>query len=314
MRLGVAYYGSHLRSHLREDLGEIKEIGCDDVVITLSENDMAYFPGKAKFAKQVADEMGLRIFAVPWGFGNLFGGGRISKFVLDRPETMQIDLSGEAKGVGCYNNPIFQNKYNEFIRQISELEYNGILIDEPTSIDCYCDSCKKRYKSMYDGDLVSADPEEIEKFRKDSVINFVKNVLSFITKNNVDLITQIAMMPTDKELWERIASLSALDIMGVDPYWLVKGRQKDFSWFEALSEEGVRVSRQKGKKSLIWINCWNIPKGDEEQIYKGIVRASEFDPDMIYAWSFKGAAGTSETCDDPVSAWNSLIRGYRELS
>lgn len=149
MRLGTAYYGAFLEKHVRLDMEEIKNAGCGDVCVTLSENDMKYFPGKARLAPEIGKRYGLRLYAVPWGFGNLFGGGRMSTFILDNPEAMQIDVNGEIVGEGCYNNEIFRDRYISFITKIDTLGFDGILVDEPTPIDCYCDACKRKYKELY---------------------------------------------------------------------------------------------------------------------------------------------------------------------
>ena len=317
MRFGCAYYGSHFESHLSVDLREIKQVGCDDVVITLSENDMSYFPGKVRLAPEIAKKVGLRLFAVPWGFGNLFGGGTISKFVLDFPESLQIDSKGKIVGMGCYNNEIFKDNYRKYILEVGELGYDGILVDEPTSIDCYCSACKEKYRLFCNKELQFAnrDVEKNEEFRKECVVSFVKEMADFV-KNETNLITQIAMSPHDFEIWNRVADIPSIDIFGVDPYWLVENskahKPRTLDWFIEKSEKAVEISKITQKQSLIWINCWHIPAGREEEIYEGVAKVKQIEPDMIYAWSYKGGLGTYEACDNPLKAWENLINGYTE--
>ncbi len=323
MRLGTAYYGAFLEEHVRLDMEEIKNAGCGDVCITLSENDMKYFPGKARLAPEIGKRYGLRLFAVPWGFGNLFGGGRMSTFILDNPEAMQIDAEGGLVGAGCYNNEIFRDHYRAFIEKIDVLGYDGILVDEPTPIDCYCDACKRKYKGIYGETLPSAainniDPSPqrvtpLREFRKECVIDFTRGMCDYVKASTRGLLTQVAMMPVDFQMWERIAAIESLDIFGVDPYWLLKDRKKPFEWFVRMSQRALDLCRRMEKVSLIWINCWNIAAGDEEEIGCGVREAASLEPDMIYAWSFKGAAGTNEACENPRKAWEALVKEYREL-
>ena len=315
MQFGCAYYGSHLESHLNYDLNDIRQAGCVDVVITLSENDMRYFPGKLRLAPEIAAKKGLRLFAVPWGFGNLFGGGTISKFVLEFPESMQIDSLGRSAGMGCYNNQIFRDNYMKFILDVSEQGYAGVLVDEPTPIDCYCSACRQKYRSMYNADLRpdSKDTTKIAEFRKECVISFITEMADFV-KNKTKLISQIAMSPLDRELWERVANIPSIDIFGVDPYWLVQNskahKQRTFEWFMDMSAKAVKVAQKAKKPSVIWMNCWRIAAGREEEICKGMLAVKGLKPDMIYAWSYKGGLGTHEACDNPAKAWDNFIKGF----
>ena len=67
MRTGVSYMGHHNPKYLNLDLGEMKELQLDDVLLAAQENDFVYFPGKLEFTPKIAAEYGLRPMAIFWG-------------------------------------------------------------------------------------------------------------------------------------------------------------------------------------------------------------------------------------------------------
>ena len=311
MELGIAYYGAYLPEHLEKDFRNIRDSFCDYVVITISENDMCYFPGKWQLAPKIAHDQGLKIYAVLWGFGSTFGGGRISKLLTEYPEVFQIDQNGRMVGAGCFNNPLFRKTYVEYIKNLSNYGYDGYLIDEPTPNNCYCSWCQKKYREKYNENLPEKQTSRVHTFRVDSTLDFVgevsKNIKSAVHHARIS----IAVMPQDRSLWCKIASMRTIDIFGTDPYWLPKG--EDISYLMDHSREAVKICKEYEKTSEIWINCWKIPQGKEKEIYEGTLNVARIAPDRINAWSYKGGMGTNETSDDPLSAWSQLVKAYKKI-
>lgn len=310
MELGIAYYGAYLPEHLEKDFRNIRDSFCDYVVITISENDMCYFPGKWQLAPKIAHDQGLEIFAVLWGFGSTFGGGRISKLLTEYSEVFQIDQNGKIIGAGCFNNPLFRKTYVDYVEKISHYGYDGYLIDEPTPNNCYCPACQRKYKDKYNEDL-SADSSHIHAFRVESTLDFIREVSRNVKSLAEGALISIAVMPQDKSLWNKIAGIEDIDIFGTDPYWLPMG--KDISFLVDTSKEALNVCKKYKKTSEIWINCWKIPQGKEEEIYEGTLKIARLAPDKISAWSYKGGMGTNETSDDPLSAWSQLVKAYKKI-
>ena len=70
----VSYYGFNYVEHAEKDFIEMKEHGCDTVILAITEFDMDFwFPNINNIVK-TAHKVGLRVIADTWGIGKYFGG------------------------------------------------------------------------------------------------------------------------------------------------------------------------------------------------------------------------------------------------
>ncbi len=301
MRTGVAYIGHHSPKHLKVDLSAIKQIGCDDVFLAAQEIDFIYKPGKLEFFAKIAKIFNLRPIAIFWGALNLFGGGQSSQFLLDVPEAHQVQKDGAYHPAGCYNNPVCVDYITKMIDRIAEYGFAGYFIDEPTTIDCYCASCQELFKSMLSGKLVDAQPQTIQEFRKKSVIHYIQAITAYLKKTHPALESFCCIMPEDKFLWEDTVLIKNLDNLGTDIYWA----NDDINVEEMvpLVQEMAHLCKDNNKKHHQWLQAWGVQKGRESRIKaQGEILLRE-KPDALYAWAYEGQIGTSESCADPVLAW-----------
>lgn len=123
---------------------------------------------------KIAHGQGFEIYAVLWGYGSTFGGGRISKLLTEHPEVFQIDKNGKMVGAGCLKNPSFGKIYVNYIERLSHYGYDGYLIDEPTPNDCYCPSCQEKYRKIYNEDLPREETCNLRTFRTESALDSVR--------------------------------------------------------------------------------------------------------------------------------------------
>lgn len=311
MRLGVAYYGSYLPWHLERDLRDIYDSGCDDVLVTLQENDFKVFRGKVQLTAKIAHKIGLKAVANFWGYACMLGGGRVSKLLTDNVEAWQVNKEGKRVGVGCMNNPYVYNTLVEMIRDAASYEYDGFFIDEPTRAECFCRYCQEKFRSEYGGSILKADPNDLSKFRARSVTEFLGSVCREVKEIDAKLETSTCIMPIDRDLWEEAVKIESLDYFGTDPYWLLSNQP--VSSVVESTRRVIDLCRRHKKKSLMWILCWKIPKGKEHEIYKATTLCAKEGPDALYAWSYRGGLGTYEESDDPDEAWANLIKAYREI-
>jgi hypothetical protein len=71
------------------------------------------------------------------------------------------------------------------------------------------------------------------------------------------------------------------------------------------------MCRRQGKAHHQWLQCWDVREGREGRIFdQGRVILRE-KPDALYAWAWKGQAGTSESCANPDKAWREAERILR---
>ena len=171
------------------------------------------------FFPQIAKDLGIKPYIIFWGALNYFGGGKSSQFLLDNPRAHQVQKDGSYNCAGCYNNQdaIF------YIKQLIDLSvargFQGYFIDEPSLLDCYCESCQELFKKSLDGDLHLASELQKFKFRQDCVTNYVKTITDYIRGKHLHIDTMCCVMPQDKVLWDSISELSGVDGLGTDIYW-----------------------------------------------------------------------------------------------
>lgn len=76
----VSYYGMNYVEHAEKDFIEMKEHGCDTVLLALTEFDLDFwFPNINEIIK-TAHKVGLRCIADTWGIGKYFGASRYRCF------------------------------------------------------------------------------------------------------------------------------------------------------------------------------------------------------------------------------------------
>lgn len=315
MRLGVSYIPSHLPHHIEEDLAELVEIGCKDVLFAIQENHLVTLEGVLRFGPDLALKAGLRPQAVIWGFANTFGGGTISKIMLDNPSLWRLKADGTREAKACLKNPaLFEHLYI-YAKKLVEAGFELIIVDEPTKQECFCEHCKKSFTSLFGGHLEYAtDADDYEIFRKKTTIDYTSMACRTFKRVSKDLETACCLMHIDRDCWEETAKIEELDMLGTDPYWLVPICNLTLDEALHFATTMKDICREYRKKSQVWLNCWGIPKGVEEEIYKGGKQLAEITFDSFFTWSYRGGLGTNEECARSDIAWQHVVRLYRELS
>ena len=301
MRTGCSYMGHHNPRHMAADCRQLGQLGCDDVFLAAQENDFVWMTGKVDFFPRVAREHGLRPIAIFWGALNLFGGGRQSHFLLDHPEGHQVNRQGGYSCEGCYVNPACVGRIREMIDRIAAAGFEGYFIDEPTHLQCYCDSCRRRFHEWYGGDLAAAPEREVFDFRSRCVVDYVSTIAGYVKAQYPHIETMTCLMECDKVMWEPTAAVKGLDNLGSDIYWVNSDR--DVEEMTPLLREMAALCKKHGKVHHEWLQCWIVKKGREQRIIeqgKILVREK---PDAPYVWAYLGQLGTVEACEDPDLAW-----------
>ncbi len=160
MRTGVSCLCHHNPKHIQLDLDEMKSAEVDDLVVAAQENDFSNFVGKIEYVPKMAKAMGIRPIIGMYGLLNLFGGGRMSNILLDRPEGFQVAEDGSHLPEGCFVNPVCVKRVNRMLDAAANSGFEGYYIDEPTpQRRCFCASCKSKFAETCGGDLAKGDPE-----------------------------------------------------------------------------------------------------------------------------------------------------------
>ena len=314
MELGVSYIPAHLPYHIEADMRHLKEMGCTEVLFALQENHKKILNGALRFGARIAKENDLRPYAAVWGYANTFGGGRMSNILLEDVNMWRVSKDGRPFPLACLNRPKLVHEFVKITQDCHDHGYEGIFVDEPTIQECFCPICQELFLNQFGKDIRESEgTEEYRTFQKKTVKIYTQEVCGKVKALDRNQKTITCIMPQDHELFESVASISELDILGTDPYWLaVKGMgMEDACKYARLLKEKCK---EKNKSSQIWLNCWRIPEGLEEDIYTGGKMLAEVGCDSFYTWSFRGGLGTNEECDNPEKAWRSVFKLYRELS
>jgi len=302
MRTGVSYMGHHNPKHIETDVRQMRELRLDDVLVAAQENDFVHFTGKLEFTPRLAREHGLRPIAIFWGVLNLFGGGRSSQFLLEHPEGFQVARDGSHRAGGCYVNPLCVARIQEMIDIVADLGFVGYFVDEPTPLrECFCPSCRARFEEWAGGDLMQADPETEEAFRRRCVLDYVQTIADYCAARHPALETMCCIMPVDREMWQAVGSIPSLRNIGTDIYWVNECR--DVEEMRPMVREVAAIARQHGKRHHEWLQCWAVRRGLEGRILEQGRILVEEQPDALYVWAWEGQIGTTETCEDPARAW-----------
>ena len=310
MRTGVAYMGHHNPKHIKTDMEDIRRLGCDDVLLAAQENDFVYMTGKLEFFPKLAKDFGIRPLAIFWGLLNLFGGGRSSQFLLEYPDAHQVSCSGAYNPMGCYNHAHALGYVKQMIDCIAELGFEGYFIDEPTLSECFCPACRALFEEIYSADLRRADEADIKDFRQRCVGRYIELLSGYIKQTYPKLETLCCLMPGDKDVWESAAGIKNLDNLGTDIYWV--NEDVDVKEMTPLVRDMARICKAHDKKHHQWLQCWGVRKGREQRIKEqGEVLLAE-KPGALYVWAYEGQSGTSESCDDPETAWEAACEILRK--
>jgi hypothetical protein len=315
MDLGVSYIPAHLPEHIEADMHHLAEIGCTEVLFALQENHLHILTGALRFGAHIARAHALRPYAVIWGFANTFGGGRMSKAMLDDPELWCHTPDGVPYAEACLNNPHLVDRFVELAALCRDHGYEGMFVDEPTKQECFCPHCQEAFAAHGGGALApSRGSAEYVTFRAQAVRDYTAGVCRRVKELAPHLGTITCVMPRDRDTWADVVAIAELDVFGTDPYWLLSGGRMTLEQAVAHAADAQQISVQHGKRSQVWLNCWGIPQGREEEIRTGGRALAEVGCDSLYTWSYRGGMGTNEECDDADRAWASVVQLYRELS
>ena len=323
MELGVSYIPPANPRHVAADLGELAQMGCSHVLFALQENHLDTLPGPVRHGPALARAAGLEPQVVIWGFLNTFGGGRMSRIMLEDPTIWRREPDGRPRPLACLNNPAVVGHLTPIVTRLRDAGFSTLFIDEPSGQQCFCEHCARLYARFGDEPLAAAaqtpgaqgNADAYRAFRQWTVVDYIRRASAAVKQADRDMGTTCCLMPHDRACWSAAASdVPTLDVLGTDPYWLLPSQKLTFDQALRDARDMHALCGRHGKRSQIWLNGWAIPAGVEEQIYQGGLALAAVGFDSFFTWSYRGGIGTNEECDRPDVAWAQVVRLYRELS
>ena len=172
-RFVVSYFANRMPEHFGQDLDEMKRGGCNEILLTYSENDMEFYAGMMKQFVSMAREKGFETYAGPWSLGGVFGGA-YSKYVALHVDEREVLNNGDRPPAACLNNPHFRLFFRDWIHSAIDCGFDSIFFDEPHFFmpgwgnlykaeqqdiwGCRCPFCRKLYQKVNGSEMPLNSP------------------------------------------------------------------------------------------------------------------------------------------------------------
>ena len=327
MKLGVSYYGNRIPWRVREDLEEIRRIGCSYVVHTYSEEDLEFYRPAMTEIVRMTRGMGMEAWLDPWGVGQAFGGETYSALVAKDLSVRQTDSTGASLPIACPNQPGFREYLLRWIQSAAELRPDVLFWDEPHFMiypepdagpaklwACRCLACQQRFQKIHGHPMPERMTDPVRRFKEDSLVETIRFLCEATAAQG--LRSSVCLLPITNSStvndWAKVAAIPSVQILGSDPYW--RPRQSDVGPFVGRFARKIQeLAARFGKEGMIWILNFQIPKGEEPTIRTAVEAAYAEGIRNFAAWSYYGAAPMQLKAEDPEAVWKTLAAVYGEL-
>jgi hypothetical protein len=207
MKTGVSYFSSRDLRHVRGDLQEIIEHGCNYVVHCFTETDLAYARDTMRDVVKATHDAGLEAWLDPWGLAGIFSGETFTRFPLDHPETWQVLSDGRRAPAACPNHPETRKFLREWVDACAYIGGDVLFWDEPHFFvtlwqgdrsgawACRCDICRGLFRDRYGSDIHGTFTPEVKAFREASLIDLLTELCRHGREKG--LRNALCLIPTD---------------------------------------------------------------------------------------------------------------------
>jgi len=326
--LGVAYYGNLFPDRAREDLKEILDHGCNSIVFAISEYNFKIWKDNLYKICEIAKSLDMKVYINLWAWGGVFGGEAPSFFLHNNDNHRQVlSKAGKKAPAACFNSPVFRKYVRKGIRVFAKKEFiDGFFWDEPhfyfssgksEEFYCRCDYCQNLFKKKANKTMPLEKNEEIEKFKEESIIDFIKEISLAVknidsTKKNI-----VCLIPPPLETgikdWDHFCSSvkDVIDVFSSDPYWLLY--KESLEYVEKYTKKTVDLARKYDLESQLWCLAFLVPRRKETELKKAIEIFDKYNVDSIFSWCYRGAEGMSISSRDPQKVWQVIGEAYNNL-
>ncbi|MHC4268923.1 MAG: hypothetical protein ACYSTS_10680 [Planctomycetota bacterium] len=334
MKFGASYFGNRTLRHVEKDMEKMVQDGCNLVVHTMSEHDIAYYSQTMIDIVKVSRNIGMEVYLDPWGIGRVFGGESFSTFVKLFPEARQRLSFKEGEfnvNKACLNSKSFRDKMSQWIELAAITGAEGVFWDEPhlfygefTELfgktrqiwGCTCTTCKDIFKNSYGYEMPHEFTDDVKEFRQETILNFLEYLSDHSSSKGLK--NAVCVFPVSEPKygvyeWEKLVKLKNINIFGSDPYWIAYNECVD-DFVGKVSCKVVHLCEKYNKEPQIWIQGFRIPDGREAEVSAAIKMAFDSGVRNIATWCFEaGASMTYIRSDRPEVVWDNISKEYKEL-
>lgn len=334
---GVSYYGLSYPEHAERDFKEMIAHNCNAVILALSEFDIDFwFPNIIEITK-VAKSLGLKVYLDTWGIGKWFGGEPPSLFLNNNAGNRQVSaFTGEQLPAACFNTQSFKEYFYAICEKLAtEVDADGYFWDEPhyalpksyASITggagddwaCRCKSCKKLFKERFGYTMPRLMNKDVVSFREDTALEILqegsKMIKSIRPSSKIvccvhaTINTYYVKEGRGYDNWDKVAKVKEFDVFSTT----ILSYKLPRSYFKSITEETLKVANKYNKESQRWLmNYYQQPEEISE--IKEIVKLyANMGVDSLFAWTYRGGAGTVLAAPDALKMWDALGEAYGEV-
>lgn len=333
----VSYYGLGYAEHVEQDFLEMKEHGCDTVVLAITEFDMDFWMPNLNNIVKKAHEVGLRVIADPWGIGKYFGGEQISLFLQNNVHNRQVSaFTDEVLNFACFNTQSFRDYFLNCCMKIAQnTEVDGFFWDEPhyaypksyASItggagddwSCRCPVCKKKFEDYYGYEMPRIMNDDVKQFRWREAIVILRETSKALKEYNPALEITCCVHATlntyyvtelrGYDNWDLVASCPYFDVFSTT----IISWDLPEKFFADITERTVRMAKKYNKQSERWIMGYNKSPKDLAQVDKVVDLYESMGVDRLATWTYRGGYGTVVQAENPLALWDRIGENYRRV-
>ncbi|MDD6994755.1 MAG: hypothetical protein SPH68_06960 [Candidatus Borkfalkiaceae bacterium] len=333
----VSYYGLGYTEQAERDFREMKEHGCDTVILAVTEFDLDFwFPNLNNIVKK-AHEIGLRAIADPWGIGKYFGGEQVSLFLQNNIHNRQVSaFTDEVLNFACFNTSSFRDYFKNFCLKIAQnTEVDGFFWDEPhyaypksyASItggagddwSCRCPVCKKKFLDYYGYEMPRMMNDDVKQFRWREAMVILTETSKALKEYNPKLEITCCVHATMNtyyvtelrgyDNWDLVASCPYFDVFSTT----IISWDLPEKFFIDITERTVKTARKYNKQSERWIMGYNKSPKDLAQVDRVVSLYENMGVDRLATWTYRGGYGTVVQAENPLQLWDRIGENYNRV-
>lgn len=342
LKTGAAYHGNRMLSHAIADMEEMARADMDVVVHMLSHTDWERHDKVMADIFKASEAVGLEVWVDNWGIGG--SPGDRSHFLGYHPEAHTYYGDGKMHGYQiCLNSPAYRQFCKEWIEKVKEIGGKKVFWDEPfipaVKIEgtddyytaCTCPTCRKLFEERFNKPMPMVMDEDVAEFRNQTLIDYHEFVAGYA--KSLDIESSICLMPhqlaggvnrntTRQEKMmelpvDRLCSIESVDDIGTDPYWYgdkeIAESGNPYEKVYKNSKICVDVANKHGKKSNIWVQGYNAPRGREEEIITATEAIYDAGARTILSWGFHASESNNYRSKNPIKSWQMTLEGFRRI-
>lgn len=281
MDIIVAYFHPLLHPEVvKQDFHQIRAAGAGSIVYAIHEHEDLRWPRDLARGLNQAQDAGLKVHLSLGRYGNLFAGPSHvpSWYTFRHPQSRVMDRHGRYHEISCFNHESFRAWLFKTIEHyLSTYPINGVLFDEPRSLDvtCFCSVCR----------ALCPDVTDLQRFRRRSLIDFLGELCACVKRVDTHIKTTVVLLPQDMYQLDELAALPHLDTLGCHLFWSLL--REDVSKVEAWGRNVVEATRRHEKRSQLWLQNFSLDEQAEKQMESAFAQLLSAEPDELgcyYYW------------------------------